>query len=479
LDTQGIGLALVGAKVKHDTQMQMDSIEESEACENAGRAGWHGAAGRRRATGGRGCVLLAGLSALLLALQVAEGGTVGSAAEAGENWPRFRGPNGDGHARGHNLPAKWSETENIIWKTAVHGVGWSSPVIWGKQIWLTTAQPDGHQLFAVCIDRETGKVLQDIKVFEVEKPARLPPDNSYASPTGVIEAGRVFVHYGTYGTACLDTASGQVLWSRRDIKCDHQVGAGASLAGAGDLLFLSNDGLDQQYVMALDKASGQTVWKTARSTDFAGMAPEDRKAFATPAIVEAAGGRQVVSTGAHAVMGYDAATGRELWKVRFKGYSIVPSPVCGLGMAFVSTGFDPTQIWAVRLGGQGDVTDTHVAWRVTSHTPTISSPVLVEDCLYFVNDVGVISCIEAQTGQVVWDERVAGNCSASPLYAEGRIYFCARNGATVVLTPGRTCRILGTNQLDGMVMASPAVADNAIFLRSKTDLYRIGDGAAR
>jgi outer membrane protein assembly factor BamB len=270
-----------------------------------------------------------------------------------------------------------------------------------------------------------------------------------------------------------------LLWSRRDIRCDHQVGAGASLAAAGDLLFLANDGIDQQYVIALEKASGRTVWKTARSTDFNGMEPAYRKGFATPAIVETAGGLQVVSTGAYAVMGYDAATGQELWKVRFKGYSIVPSPICGFGMAFVSTGFEPTQLWAVRLGGHGDVTETNVAWKLTPHTPSIPSPVLVEDCLYCVNEAGVVSCIEAQTGQVVWDERLTSTCNASPLYADGRIYFCARNGATVVLTPARTLQVLGTNQLDGVVMASPAVADNAIFLRSKTHLYRIGDGAAR
>jgi outer membrane protein assembly factor BamB len=456
----------------------MESKEKSEPDDEAGCAGWQGAAGCRP-TRGRGCVLLACLSACLLTVQIAKGKALVSGAEAGENWPRFRGPKGDGHGTAHNLPAKWSETENIIWKTAVHGVGWSSPVIWGKQIWLTTAQTDGHQLFAVCIDRDTGKLLQDIKVFEVEKPAPLPEDNSYASPTGVIDAGRVYVHYGSTGTACLDTASGQLLWSRRDISCDHQVGAGASLAAAGNLLFLSNDGLDQQYVMALDKASGQTVWKTARSTDFTGMAREDRKAFSTPAIAERIAGLQVVSTGAHAVMGYDAATGREIWKVRFKGYSIVPSPICGMGMAFVSTGFEPTQLWAVRLGGHGDVTGTHLAWKLTSHAPSISSPLLVEDCLYCVNDVGVVSCIEAQTGQVVWVERLTSTCKASPLYADGRIYFCARNGATVVLAPARTTQILATNQLDGMVMASPAVADNAIFLRSKTHLYRIGHGAAR
>lgn len=458
--------------------MHIDSIEQSERGENAGWAGWHGAAGRRR-TERRRCVLLACLTTGFLTLQGAEGGTVGSAAEAGGNWPRFRGPNGDGHATGHNLPVKWSERENVIWKTGVHGVGWSSPLIWGKQIWLTTAQPDGHQLFAVCIDRETGKVLRDIKVFEVEKPVRLPDENSYASPTGVIDAGRVFVHYGTYGTACLDTASGQLRWSRRDINCDHQVGPGASLAAAGDLLYLANDGIDQQYVMALDKASGHTVWKTARSTDFGGLAADYHKGFATPATVETAGRLQVVSTGAYVVMGYDADTGRELWKVRFKGYSIVPSPICGLGMAFVSTGFEPTQLWAVRLGGQGDVTDTHVAWKLTSRMPDMASPVLVEDCLYCVNEAGVVSCIEAQTGRVVWDERVTSTCNASPLYGNGRIYFCARDGATVVLTPGRTCRIVGTNQLEGMIKASPAVADNAIFLRSKTDLYRIGDGSAR
>jgi len=401
----------------------------------------------------------------------------GAASDTPDIWPELRGPEGDGHAGSQQLPLNWSESNNIVWKTAIHDVGWSSPVIWSSQIWLTTAREDGSELFAVCIDRDSGKVLHDVKVFDVENIKSINAINSYASPTPVIEAGRVFVHFGTYGTACLDTQTGKILWSRRDLNCDHQMGPGSSPISAGNLLVFEVDGMDVQYVIGLDKATGKTVWKTPRSSDFTGITPDRRKAFTTPALVQAAGHLQVVCPGATSTMSYDAGTGEELWKVRYKGWSEVMRPVCRHGVVFLGTDFEKPQLWAVRVDGHGDVTDTHVAWKLSQRMPATPSPLVVDDLLYVVNDTGIVSCLEAQTGQSIWEQRLEGAFAASPLYGSGRIYFFGRNGAATVMAPGREAKILAVNKLEGMVMASPAVADNALFVRTKAHLYRIGDNS--
>jgi outer membrane protein assembly factor BamB len=411
----------------------------------------------------------------LLAAAAANLAALASAPNSPGNWPQWRGPDGDGHAASSDLPLEWSETNNVAWKKPIHDEGWSSPVVWGAQVWVTTARADGHEMFAACIDRDRGQVLHDVKVFDVEQVDAINPANSYASPTPVIEAGRLYVHFGTYGTACLDTLTGQVLWSRRDLKCNHEMGPGSSLASVGNLLVFHVDGLDQQYVIALDKASGKTVWKTPRSIDFSAINPSCRKAFSTPALVEVAGRLQLVCTGAYGAMAYDALSGVEIWKVRFTGWSAVMRPVCGRGLVFLGTDFDHPQLWAVRLGGHGDVTDTRVAWKISQRMPSTPSPLLVDDLLYVVNDAGIASCIEAQTGQLIWEQRLNGGFSASPLFGAGRIYFFARNGAATVLAPGRKPRILALNKLEGVVMASPAVAGNALFVRTKTHLYRLAN----
>ncbi len=398
-------------------------------------------------------------------------------ADSPDTWPQLRGPNGDGQAGSGDLPLQWSETNHIAWKTPIHDAGWSSPVIWNKQVWVTTARADGEEMFAVCLDRDTGQLSHDVKVFDVEKVGYVNPANSYASPTSVIEAGRLYVHFGTYGTACLDTETGKIQWSRRDLNCDHEMGPGSSLASVGNLLVFDVDGRDNQYVVALDKRTGRTVWKTPRSVDFSGLSPNRRKAYSTPSVVEAAGHLQVICPGAQGTMSYDARTGEELWKVRYRGWSEVMRPICGRGMVFFGTDYDHPQLWAVRLDGRGDVTDTHVAWKVTERMPATPSALLVDDLLYVINDAGIASCIEAGTGRSVWQQRLDGNYLASPICGAGRIYFFARNGATTVLAPGREPRILAVNKLAGTVMASPAVAAHAFFIRSKTDLYRVDNNS--
>jgi outer membrane protein assembly factor BamB len=397
-----------------------------------------------------------------------------TAATAGETWPEFRGPTADGRSDSHALPITWSETENVVWKTAIHDRGWSSPVIWNEQIWLTTATTDGHQMFAVCIDRETGKIVHDVKVFDTPNPEHIAEVNSYASPTPAIEASRVYVHYGTYGTACLDTATGAVLWTRRDLNCDHHEGPGSSPILFDNLLICHVDGRDVQYVVALDKATGQTVWKTDRSVDYSPYHYNLRKNFCTPTVIQSGGRLQLVSPGAKAMMGYDPRTGQELWKVRYHGWSMVPRPLFGHGLLFIINDYERPELWAVRPDGQGDVTDSHVAWTIRRGMPRKPSLLLADDLLYLVNDEGIAYAVEAKTGAEVWRERLDGKYSAAPISANGRMYFFNEDSVTTVIEPGRQFKRLAVNRLDGeQLMASPAAAGQSLFLRTRTHLYRI------
>jgi outer membrane protein assembly factor BamB len=313
-----------------------------------------------------------------------------------------------------------------------------------------------------------------VKVFDVEKPEHIATVNSYASPTPVIEAGRLYVHFGTYGTACLDTQTGRILWARRDLNCDHHEGPASSPILFGTLLIFHVDGCDVQYVVALDRATGNTVWRTNRSIDFSRINRFHRKAFCTPILIEWDGRLHLISPGSQAVMAYDPRTGEELWKVRYRGWSVTPRPVFGHGLLFLVIDYDNPELWAVRPGGRGDLTQSHVAWRITAGMPKKPSPLLIGDWLYLVNDQGTAFCIEAKTGEVVGRQRLGGEYSASPIYADGRLYFFGHNGATTVIQPGRECKVLGVNRLEGRVMATPAVVGNALVVRTETHLYRIG-----
>jgi len=396
-----------------------------------------------------------------------------SNAAAGENWPQFRGPSGDGHCDATGLPVTWSETENVKWKTPIHGRAWSSPVVWGNQIWMTTATKDGHDQFVICVDRNSGKILHDSKLFHNDELQITNPLNSYASPTPVIEEGRLYVHFGVYGTACLDTASAGVLWQRRDIYCDHFRGPGSSPILYDNLLIFHMDGIDVQFVIALEKTSGKTVWKTPRPADLQQIDPDLRKAYSTPLVIRVGGRDQIVCTGAMYTIAYEPATGKEIWRVRHGGFSNASRPVCADGMVFVNSGFGRPTLWAVRTDGRGDVSETHTAWKCSKGMPLKPSPAVVGELIFAVSDSGVMTCLETKTGEIVWQKRVGGQFSASPIYADGRIYFFSHEDKAIVIQPAREYRELAVNRLDDGCMASAAVAGKAIYLRSKTHLYRI------
>ena len=414
--------------------------------------------------------------------------TGGPAARA--DWPEFRGPWGDGHASAPGdtkpigLPLQWSETNNVKWKTEIPYRGWSTPVVLGGQVWLTTATLEGHDFFALGVDAETGQIRFNEKVFHSDNPEPLGNGasmNCYATPSPVIEPGRVYVHFGSFGTACLDTSTGKALWKRDDLRCRSYRGPSSSLVAFVNLLILTFDGVDLQYVVALDKQTGKTIWKTDRSVawndeNVPGQMARDgdlRKAHSTPLIVTAAGKPLMLSAGAKAAYGYDPRTGRELWRVQHPDYSVAPRPLFDHGLAFFVTGNSLREMWAVKTDGQGDVTDTGVAWKFKTHVCKYASPLLVDGLIYMAAEENYVTCLEAATGQLVWTENIGGKYAGSPIYADGRLYFFSQQGTTTVLKPGRTLEILATNTLADGFMASPATSGKAFFLRTRTHLYRI------
>ena len=400
-----------------------------------------------------------------------------ASAFASDNWTQFRGSTGDGHSDSTGLPVKWSETENIKWKTMIPGEGWSSPVVYGDQIWLTTSLQTGTSLHAMCIDRASGKIVRDVEVFHVPNPEKKHTFNSYASPTPVIEAGRVYICFGDNGSACLDTATGGTIWENHELKIDHMNGPGSSPIIFKNLYLLCCDGIDFEYMAALDKTTGKLVWKTHRSVSFDGVAPDIRKAYNTPIVIRNEGHDQAISIGAHRIYSYDAMTGKELWFCDHPGFSCVAQPVFADGMLYVSTGFGKPECWAIRTDGSGDVTKTHVAWKAKKGVPNRSTPLLVGEGsalrIYMVSDDGIARCLRAEDGETVWQGRVGTGFSASPLLADGHVFFFDQKSVSTVLNPGETMQVLAENALDEGCMGTPAIAGKSIFLRTKTHLYRI------
>ncbi len=428
---------------------------------------------------------------------------VQSSVVLGSEWPQFRGPDGNGIAPNAHAPLQFSEASNLAWKLDLVGKGWSSPVEADGKLWITTAietLPNDEEREALLakagtdpkhfsarqiaksisielqvVDRNTGELIAQKPLIQIPEPEAIHKLNSYASPTPVIDAENIYCHFGTFGTMCLNRSDLSVVW-QKTIPLEHGVGPGSSPFIEGHNLILICDGMDAQYVTALNKTTGKEVWKTDRpemdTTD-----GDQKKSYCTPiSLTDESGRRQLICMGSQWVVSYDPETGHEIWKVRHgKGFSVVPRPVVGHGMVYISTGFGKAELWAIRLDGTGDVTDTHVAWKEKRGIPTKPSPLLVGDEIYVIADTGIASCFDAKTGEVLWTERVTGNFSASPLLVDGKIYFASQEGEVTVIKPGRTYQELAKNTLSGQLMASPLAIDNALYIRSDTSLYRFTD----
>ena len=396
--------------------------------------------------------------------------------EANEQWSQFRGHYGNGIIKSTSAPINWSENTNIDWSTPIHDRGWSSPVIWNDQIWMTTATKDGNKMYAICVNKLSGKIEHDLHVFDVKSPQAITNENTYASPTPVVEEGRVYVHFGTYGTACISTKDGQILWKRRDLNCDHEIGAGPASSPFiyNDFLIFNVDGRDVQYVIALNKETGKTAWKTNRSVDFSDVQVNQRKAYGTPFIIPRGNSNQMVSIGAKGVYSYDPENGKELWKAEHRGWSIAPRPVYGEGLVFTMIDRDRPEMWAINPNGSGDITETHIEWKETKRMPPRASPIIIKGLLFVVDRNGYISCIEAKTGKSIWQKRMKGRFSASPILANNLIYFFNEDTVCTIIKPTRELEIVAENKLsDDKLMATPAFDENSIYIRTEKTLTRI------
>ena len=391
-----------------------------------------------------------------------------AAVDAGD-WPEFRGPGGQGHGQGKNLPAEWSQTKNIKWRTPVAGEGWSSPILVGRKLIITSAveQGGGLSLRAVAFSESNGRKAWDTELFKARDPKK-HKKNSHASATPIAEDGRVYVHFGPNGTACLDL-DGKVIWRQNSLKYPPVHGNGGSPIIVDDKLIFSCDGSKDPFVVALSKKTGKVIWKRARKSG------ASRKfSFSTPLLITVKGQKQVISPGSGVVYGLNPVNGRIIWECDYdQGYSVVPRPVYAHGLVYVGTGFNKANLLAIDPTGKGDVTKTHVRWQTSKDVSKSPSFLAVGNEIYLVSDRGEATCLDAKTGEEVWYHRFGGGFSASPTYADGKIYFHSERGKTHVVKPGRTFKLLAESELGEKTFASLAVSDNALYQRSDTHLYKI------
>ncbi len=397
------------------------------------------------------------------------------------DWPQFRGPAGDGHAKVKNLPLEWNGKKNIAWRAEIPGRGWSSPVLVDGRIYLTTAvvtagdeaSPKADRsLRALCLSAAEGKILWDQEVFAQEgatAPGSIHRKNGHASPTALVADGKVYVHFGHQGTACL-TLDGKKVWENRSLFYEPQHGNGASPILVNGKLIFSCDGSKEQFVAALQASSGELAWKFTRPTE-----AKRPFAFATSSVFTVNGKLQVVSPGADMVNALDPDSGKEIWRAAYEGYSIVPKPVMGDGLIYISSAFDTPEVLGIDPTGTDDVTDTHVKWVETKFAPKTPSMIFDDGLLYLVTDSGLVACREAKTGKLLWEsDRILRDCSASPILCEDRLYVLDEFGKCAIFAAGREYKHLGTSEIaDEKTLASIAVDDGTIYLRGELALYRI------
>jgi outer membrane protein assembly factor BamB len=398
------------------------------------------------------------------------------------NWTHFRGSKLNGIAEAKKIPLIWSDSV-VKWKTKIHDEGYSSPVVFDHQVWVTTATSDGKELYAVCTDFETGKILYDIKVFTPDDIERKHSLNTYASPTPCIEKGFVYVHYGSMGTACINTSDGSIVWKRADLKCKHVQGAASSPVLYKNLLILHFEGSDVQFIVALDKSNGKTVWTTSRPEEpYRPLAPIGRKAYITPLIMNVEGRDMLISDGSAVCIAYDPNDGKEIWRVVDGAESTIAMPVAENGVVFWYTGFTMgddgrkyTELVAVNPKGKGDITATNVLWKKREELSRNQSltPVIKDGLIYTVNTRNILMCIDAANGKEVWSTHVTSNYDSSPIYINGNIFFFSVKGEVLVIKAGRKYELVAKSQMDSGIWATPAVLRNSVILRTQKYLYRI------
>lgn len=397
------------------------------------------------------------------------------------NWTHFRGTNMDGHAQVEIAPLHWSDTENVVWKVPVEGLGWSSPVIYGNQIWVTSADKSGKEFYTLCFDFETGELLDSKTIFTAENPQRIHGTNSYATPTPCIEEGFVYVHFGTFGTACINTKNYEIAWKREDMPCDHMQGPASSLILHKDMLIVHLEGTKDPYVAALDKKTGETIWKSIRPAEFYDpLEPVYRKSFQTPIVIDVNGKELLISNSAFMCFAHDINTGEVIWTIEYGYDSTVSQPLFYDGWVFVNSGWifednKPffTRQYAVDPTGKGDVTKTYIKWMYEDEVPQIPTPVIVDGKMYMVHDRGMVTCLNPKTAEVIWKHELTGNFNSSPVYAGGNIYFFNVKGECTIIKPGDSFQQVAENNINETVKAVPAFIGDKMILRTEKNLYLI------
>jgi outer membrane protein assembly factor BamB len=397
------------------------------------------------------------------------------------SWTHFRGNDLNGISGEEGFPTVWNDSTHIAWKVAVEGEGWSSPVVYGDQVWVTSATEGGKEMRAVCLDFNSGEIIHNRVLFRPDTLYRKHSINTYATPTPAIEEGYLYVHFGRYGTACLDTGSGETVWERTDMQCEHIQGPGSSLLIYKELLIVHMEGSDVQYIAALDKHTGKTIWRTDRPKElYDPLEYIGKKAYTTPIIVRVNGRDVMISNGSAACIAYDPETGKEVWRIVHGEDSTIAMPTESEGIIYFYTSFETddrgdksAELLAVDPGGQGDIGATHVRWRIKTPILQLPSPVVVEGLLYTVDSNGMLLCLDAATGRSVWSKKMRGKFHSSPLYADGHIYVSSTRGITTVLKAGREPEIVAENRLEGEIWATPALTGGAIIMRTSRFLYKI------
>lgn len=392
---------------------------------------------------------------------------------SGGDWSQFRGPNSDGtYAAQRATPMEWSDTKNVAWKVGIPGLGWSSPAVADGRIFLTTAVPEGEglSLRALALDAATGKVIWDREVRSLPEVPKIHQKNSHASPTAIVRDGAVFVHFGAQGMARLKADDGTIVWTCTELEYPPQHGSGGSPVLYDGKLIVVCDGKENPFVAAVDAETGKVRWKTLRS-----ITGRLNFSFATPAVAIVDGKAQVMAPGPDHFASYDPTDGKEIWRVRAAGWSVVPQPALGHGLVFYNHDYEQPEMMAVRLDGMGEVTDSHVVWRLKPGAPSTPSPLLVGDELYYVSDKGIASCVDAKTGERHWMERIGGNFSASPVYANGNVLFLNEDGLATWVKPSKEFEKIGENEVPGRTFATPAFVDGAMYLRTDENLYKIAN----
>jgi len=392
---------------------------------------------------------------------------------SGEDWPQFGGPGAKGISSEKGIPASWSGKKNVAWKFRLPGSGWSSPVVVDGKVYLSAAvvkaksAKETPALVALSVDCKSGKLLWQTELFAKARSSRRHQKNSHASPTPLVDDGKLYVHFGTNGTACLDLA-GKILWKNEELIYSPVHGGGSSPVRAGEVIVFSCDGASDPFVVGLDRNNGKIRWKTNRPKSSGKLF-----AFATALSLDLDGKQQIILPGANWIASYDPANGKEIWRAWHGGYSVVPRPLYGHGLVYFSSSFDRAKLFAIRPDGKGEVTKTHIAWESAKSAPHSPTPVLVGEELYCVSDRGIASCIEARTGKLHWRERVGGGYSSSVLAADGKIYFQNEKGDAVVIKAGKKFKVLSQNKLGERTLASYAISSGAIYIRGAYHLFKI------